>query len=484
MSQGQETDDRYQSQFPADPTLAPPPPKPLTPAYVRYALIMLLVIYTLNFVDRGIINILAGPIKDDLGISDKALGLLMGIGFAFFYTVLGLPIARFAESANRAKIISVSVVIWSAFTALSGLAQNYWHLLAARIGVGIGEAGCTPPAHSLISDYVPAEKRASAIAFYSLGVPIGSAMGLIIGATIADAFGWRWAFAAVGLPGILVGVIAYFTLKEPRVLGLVTQHKAGSGPSLLATAKELTNRKSYWYVVGAATMISFLSYGKSAFIPVMLSRVHGLSLTEIGTFLALSGIVAGVFGTMIGGFIADRAAKTDVRAYMTIPMIAFIISVPFFLWAMFADNAYFAMALLTVPSLLNSIWYGPVYASIQGLVGPQSRATAVALMLFVLNMIGLGVGPFTVGYLSDILTAETFSQNFGLTVDSAGDYATYCAKGAVTASNAACKVAAAEGLRLSLAWHSILGVLVVLFFILARKTLKQDMADVKAASAG
>jgi predicted MFS family arabinose efflux permease len=455
------------------------PAPPLSPAYVRYALGVLLVIYTLNFLDRGIINILAGPIKKDLGISDSALGVLMGIGFALFYTILGLPIARIAERSNRAKIISVSVIVWSAFTALSGVAQNYWQLLAARVGVGVGEAGCTPPAHSLISDYVPAEKRASAIAFYSLGVPIGSALGLIIGATIADAYGWRWAFAMVGVPGILIGLIAFFTLKEPRILGLVTLPKASSAPSFEDTARELTGRKSYWYVVGAATMISFLSYGKSAFIPVMLSRVHGLSLTEIGTFLALGGIIAGVLGTMIGGFIADRAAKTDVRAYMTIPMIAFVCSVPFFLWAMFADSAYFAMALLTVPSLLNSIWYGPVYASIQGLVGPQSRATAVALMLFVLNMVGLGLGPFTVGALSDIRTA----QHFALTAPAGIEFASFCAKGAATAKDAACTIAQAHGLQQSLAWHSVLGILVVVFFVLARKTLREDMAEVKAMAA-
>jgi MFS transporter, Spinster family, sphingosine-1-phosphate transporter len=283
----------------------------------------------------------------------------------------------------------------------------------------------------------------------------------------------------VGVPGILIGLIAFFTLKEPRILGLVTLPKASSAPSFEDTARELTDRKSYWYVVGAATMISFLSYGKSAFIPVMLSRVHGLSLTEIGTFLALGGIVAGVLGTMIGGFIADRAAKTDVRAYMTIPMIAFVCSVPFFLWAMFADNAYFAMALLTVPSLLNSIWYGPVYASIQGLVGPQSRATAVALMLFVLNMVGLGLGPFTVGALSDILTA----QHFTLTAPAGIEFASFCAKGAATAKDAACTIAQAHGLQQSLAWHSVLGVLVVVFFLLARKTLREDMAEVKAMAA-
>jgi MFS transporter, Spinster family, sphingosine-1-phosphate transporter len=312
-----------------------------------------------------------------------------------------------------------------------------------------------------------------------LGVPIGSALGLIIGATIADAFGWRWAFAAVGIPGVLIGLLAFFTMKEPRVLGLVTLPKAGTGKGMWETAKELTARKSYWYVVGAATMISFLSYGKSAFIPVMLSRVHELPLKEIGTLLALSGIVSGVLGTLIGGFIADRAAKTDVRAYMTIPMVAFVCSVPFFLWALFADNGYAAILLLTIPGLLNAIWYGPVYASIQGLVDPQSRATAVALMLFVLNMVGLGLGPFTVGALSDYLT----QTHFATLATNGADYATFCAKGATTAKDALCTTASAQGLRLSLAWHSVLGVLVIIFFMMARRTLKADMAEVKAMTA-
>jgi MFS transporter, Spinster family, sphingosine-1-phosphate transporter len=454
-------------------------PKPLSAGYVRYALWMLLIIYTLNFLDRGIINILAGPIKKDLGISDAQLGLLMGIAFAFFYTILGLPIARFAERGNRAGIISVSVIIWSAFTALSGAAQNFTHLLLARIGVGVGEAGCTPPAHSLISDYVPAEKRASAIAFYSLGVPIGSALGLIIGANVAEEHGWRAAFVLVGLPGVLLGLLALFTLKEPRKLGLVTLPKPGTSPNFDVTLAELTNRKSYWYVVGAATTISFLSYGKSAFIPVMLTRVHDIGLKEVGTLLALTGIVAGVMGTMIGGWIADRAAKTDVRAYMTVPMIAFLGSTPFFLWAMFADNAYLAIGLYMIPALLNSVWYGPVYAAIQGLVGPQSRATAVALMLFVLNMVGLGIGPFAVGFLSDVLASNHFAG-----IGPAGtEFATYCAKGAANAGSSVCKVAQAEGLRWSLSLLTVFGLLAVAFFLLARRTLREDMAEVKAAAA-
>ena len=194
-----------------------------SPGYVRYALWLLLIIYTLNFVDRQIVGILAGPIKTELGISDTQIGLLTGIAFAFFYTLLGIPIARLAENNNRANIIGTAVIVWSAFTALSGIAQNFTQLFLARIGVGVGEAGCTPPAHALISDYVTPEKRASAIAFYSLGVPIGTAAGFLIGAQLGATYGWRVAFLAVGLPGVLLGLLAMFTLKEPRKLGLVRE---------------------------------------------------------------------------------------------------------------------------------------------------------------------------------------------------------------------------------------------------------------------
>ncbi|MFN8732103.1 MAG: spinster family MFS transporter, partial [Hyphomonadaceae bacterium] len=274
----------------------PAEPQALSPAYVRYALWVLLIIYTLNFVDRQIVAILAGPIKKDLGISDGQLGMLIGLAFAFFYTILGIPIARYAERGNRPGIIATAVIVWSGFTALCGLAQNFTQLLLARIGVGVGEAGCTPPAHSLISDYVPAEKRASAIAFYSLGVPVGTAMGYIVGAWIAQHYGWRVAFFAVGIPGIIIGLIAFATLKEPRKLGLVKLGAAGSAPSLAQTARELTARKSYWYAVGAATTISFLGYGHAAFLPIFFARVHGMPLGDIGTAMALMTFFAGVAG--------------------------------------------------------------------------------------------------------------------------------------------------------------------------------------------
>ena len=449
--------------------------EPFSPSYVRYALLMLLIIYTLNFVDRQIIAILAEPIKKELGLSDTQLGLLGGLAFAFFYTFLGIPIARLAERGNRVKIISIAVVVWSGFTAASGLAHNFTQLLLARIGVGVGEAGCTPPAHSLISDYVAPEKRASALAFYSLGVPVGSAMGFLVGALIAQHYGWRVAFFAVGLPGVLVGILAWFTLKEPRILGLTQQHKAGSAPSFKDALKELSKRKSYWYAIFAATMLSFLGYGHAYFLPSFLTRVHEMGLAERGMAMAAMTLVSGVVGTLIGGMLADRAAKKDTRAYMIVPMIAFIIGVPFFWLAMFAETATMAILFLAIPTLLNSLWFGPVYAAVQSLVQSRTRATAVAIMLFVVNMIGLGAGPTAIGFFSDFFANQHFAG-----IGGGAAYADFCAKGAATAADALCKVAQAEGIRWSLLATSSVGVLVIFFFWMAQKTIVQDLADTAA----
>jgi MFS transporter, Spinster family, sphingosine-1-phosphate transporter len=458
--------------------MTPPTPKSdsqtpvLSPSYVHYALWMLLIIYTLNFVDRQIVAILAEPIKKDLGLSDTQLGLLGGLAFAFFYTVLGIPIARMAERGNRVRIISVAVVVWSAFTALSGAAQNFTQLLLARIGVGVGEAGCTPPAHSLISDYVPAEKRASALAFYSLGVPVGSAFGFIVGAVIAQNFGWRAAFLAVGLPGVLLGIIAWFTLKETRKSGLIIAPNADKTQGFGAALKELWGIKSYWYAIGVATSISFLGYGHAYFLPSFLTRVHEMELAERGAALAVMTLLGGVLGTVIGGYMADKAAKKDARAYLKVPTLAFVCGLPFFWAAMFVEDKWVAIAFLMVQTLLNSIWYGPIYAAVQGLVQPRTRATAVAIMLFLVNMIGLGLGPTLIGFLSD-----QFAQMHFTSIAAVGsDYASYCAKGAPTLNEALCKASQAEGIRWSLTSTSVVAICVVIFYWLGQKTIRQDLA--------
>jgi predicted MFS family arabinose efflux permease len=449
--------------------------EPFSPSYVRYALWMLLIIYTLNFVDRQIVGILAGPIKAELGISDTQIGLLTGIAFAFFYTLLGIPIARYAERGNRATIIGTAVIVWSGFTVLSGMAQNFTQLFLARIGVGVGEAGCTPPAHALISDYVSPEKRASAIAFYSLGVPIGTALGFLIGAQLGATYGWRVAFLAVGLPGVALGLIAMLTLKEPRKLGLVAAGTNANTPGFFEAMGVLAKKKSYIYSVLAVTMISFLGYAHAVFMPQFYARSYGLDLRTIGTISAATALLAGGLGTYLGGVLADRAAKTDVRAYVTMPAIALLVGTPFFLIAMTTNNLTLTVAMLAFPTFLNAMWYGPIYAAVQGLSPVRMRATAVAIMLFVINMVGLGLGPLMIGIGSDM-----FANQFFVAPDASATFATFCAKGAATAKDAACMTASADGLRRSLLWSASIGVIALWAFWMARKTIVQDLADTAA----
>lgn len=450
--------------------------QPLSKNSVNYALAMLLLVYTLNFIDRQIVAVLGEDIKAALHLDDTQFGLLGGLAFALFYTVLGIPIARVAERGNRVRIISVALAVWSGFTALCGSATSFLQILIYRIGVGVGEAGCTPPAHSLISDYVPAERRASALALYSMGVPIGTFAGFALGAVIAENFGWRAAFFAVGIPGVLLALLTWFTLKEPRLFGLA-KNTAAHGASFGDALKELSRKPSYWYAVLAATVVSFLGYGHAYFLPAYLARTHEMGLQERGLGMAVMVLIAGVAGTWLGGRLADRAAQRDTRAYMTLPAIAFLLGAPFFVMGMLVPHGvynvmgfglgsgYVALLLLAAPTALNSIWFGPIYASIQGLAQPHTRATAVAVMFFILNLIGLGLGPTVVGALSDMFAA----QHFG-----AADAAAFKAACPST-QQGACAIARAEGLKLSLLWSASTGVLALLFFWLGRRTIRQDL---------
>jgi len=465
------------------PAAAPPARAGLSKGYVSYALTLLLVIYTLNFVDRQIVSILGEDIKRDLKIDDTAFGLLGGPAFALFYTVLGIPIARFAERANRVTIISAAVATWSAFTALCGVATGFAQMLAFRIGVGVGEAGCTPPAHALISDYVPPEKRASALAFYSLGVPVGTFAGFAVGAAVAAQFGWRTAFLAVGIPGVIIALVARFTLKEPRSLGLAPTAPA-QGASFGSALATLSARPSYWWLSLAATFVSFLGYGHAYFLPAYLARVHGMSLQERGFGMAVMVLIAGGIGTWLGGVLADAGAKRDARAYATLPVIALIAGGPFFyagmlmakgtvaIGGMSFASGFVALAFLAAPTALNSIWYGPVYAAVQNLFPAHVRATAVAVMFFIINLVGLGLGPLVVGALSDVFAA----QHFG-----ALDTASFTAACPAASKDAACALARAEGVRQSLIVTSAVGLLAIFSFLMARVSLRKDLAASQAA---
>ena len=453
-----------QAAAPRGADLETPTIQPVTRGYRNYAMGLLLVIYVFNFIDRQVINILAEPIKLELGLRDWQLGLMSGLAFAVFYTVLGLPIARYAERGNRSYIISAALAAWSGFTVVCGFAQNFVQLVLARIGVGIGEAGCTPPAHSLITDYVPKEKRASALAFYSMGTPIGSLLGTAFGGVIADAYGWRTAFFLCGAPGIVLAIIAALTLLEPRVkrVAAALSEKAKAGPSFAETLKVLWLKRTFWFVAFAAATKAFIGYGHAPFTASFFLRNHGESISAMATstsavlgleikslgFLSLALAVmlglGGTLGSYLGGWIADRYGARDLRAYVTIPGIASLVTIPIYVFAVTTDTALLGITMLTFNALLGTLWYGPVYATAQSIVPPQMRATSSAILLFIINLVGLGLGPVAVGLLSDFFAGPL---GFG----------------------------SAEGIRWALVISAFAGVIAFACFWISRATIREEM---------
>jgi len=445
----------------ANPASAPPSIA-ITPGYRSYAMTMLLLIYIMNFVDRQVINILAEPIKRELGLLDWQIGAMSGFAFALFYTILGLPIARYAERGNRPYIIAVALALWSGFTALCGLAQNFVQLMLARIGVGVGEAGCTPPAHSLITDYVPKEKRASALAFYSMGTPIGGLLGFAVGGIVADEYGWRVAFFVCGAPGLILAAVAALTLIEPRVRAAASKLKsdtaarAAQGAPFKDAMSALMRKRTFWLIAFAAAIKAFIGYGHAPFSASFFYRNHAEAVNEMAAFfglgpggflgLALGTVVGigGAIGAYLGGVIADRYGTRDFRAYASVPAIAALVTIPIYIFAVTLPFAHFAILTLSINGVLGALWYGPVYATAQSIVPPHMRATASAVLLFIINLIGLGLGPLAVGILSDVLAIHV-----GL-----GE---------------------AEGIRWALIISALAGVGAFALFWLARRTIREEM---------
>ncbi len=384
----------------------------------RVVLWLLLIVYIFNFIDRQIVNILAEPIAQELKLSDTQLGLMTGLAFALLYTILGLPIARWSDrpSTNRIGLISGSLVIWSAMTALCGVAQNYSQLLLARIGVGIGEAGCTPAAHSLIADIVPKERRASALAFYALGIPIGTLLGLLIGGLLNDALGWRKAFLFVGTPGVLLAIVLIMVVRDPRRSGsfaavVTPAHAAPTQLSIGAALKTIVTSKAYVLLLTAGSAASFLSYGKGTWTAIYFQRTHGLTPGDVGFWFGIWAGGAGIAGTVLGGYLADRFGRDNRRHVLTAPAVGMVIAAPLAYLAYLATDWRVSLALLMLPTLLNSLYYGPLYSSVQGLVRLEARAMASALLLFGQNLIGLGLGPLFFGMLSDAIKPSAGAES-------------------------------------------------------------------------
>jgi MFS transporter, Spinster family, sphingosine-1-phosphate transporter len=385
---------------------AAPAAAPAAGRSVRVTLWILLIVYIFNFIDRQIVNILAEPIARDLDLSDTQIGLMTGLAFALFYTALGLPIARYADrpGTNRPRLIAIALATWSLMTALCGLAQNFWQLLLARIGVGVGEAGCTPPAHSLISDMVPAEKRSSALAFYALGIPIGTLLGMMIGGFLADWVGWRQAFLVVGLPGIALAVVVVWLIKDPRQ-SMPVENVAAPTPeiSMFAAMAAVMKSRAFVLLVAAGSAAAFLAYGKVTWTTIFFQRTHELTPGEVGFWFGIVNGAAGILGTVAGGWLADRYGATNRRHVLTAPAIGMAIAVPIAFLAYQATDWRVALFLLFVPTLCNSLYYGPTYSAAQGLVTVRQRAIAAATVLFFQNLIGLGLGPLFFGVLSDLI---------------------------------------------------------------------------------
>jgi len=374
-----------------------------SPAVRNYALGVLVVVYTFNFIDRQILSILLEPIKQDLGLSDSALGMLTGFAFALFYATLGIPIARFADRSNRRNLIAWALAIWSAMTAVSGLAQNFWHLLLARIGVGVGEAGCSPPAHSMLADYFPKENRATALGIYSLGIPFGILFGFIAGGWLNEFFGWRVAFFIVGVPGLLLAILVRFTLREPprgMAEGRVADEEQ---PTIMETFRFLWSKRSFRHMAVGGGLTAFVGYGVITWVPSFLIRSYGMNTGDVGTYLGLILGIPGGIGIALGGYLADRYGARDTRWYLWIVSVALIASTPLFFGVYLSNTAFASLMFLILPILLGNFYQATTFSQTQGLVSLRMRSVAAAVLLFILNMIGLGAGPQAVGILSDVL---------------------------------------------------------------------------------
>lgn len=379
-------------------------PSYYSPGYKRYVLFILTGVYTFNFIDRQIIAILQEMIKADLGLSDTQLGLLTGFAFAIFYVTLGLPIARYADKSNRKNIVAVALAVWSAMTAISGLAQNFIQLALARVGVGIGEAGGSPPSHAIVSDYFEPEKRATALSIYSMGIFIGIFLGFMVGGIIGQKYGWRVALFVLGIPGVLYAILVYFTVKEPpKGLSDNDLSTEEDTTSVKDVARILFSKKTFIYLALACGLHTFGTYGVGNWFPPFLGRVHQLDIQTIGIWLGITAGLGGGLGTYLGGYLADRWRKRDIRWYLWITCVAGLLNtIPFFI-VVFSPNSTLVLATTLLTNLLPAIYLGPTLAVAHSLVNARMRAFASAVLFFILNLIGLGLGPLTVGALSDWL---------------------------------------------------------------------------------
>jgi MFS family permease len=392
----------------------PPSESPNNPStlYRNYVLFMLTIVYVFNFIDRQLLVILQESIKKELHLSDSLLGWLSGFAFVIFYVTLGLPIARFADRTSRRTTVAVSLGLWSIMSALTGTARNFIQLLLARIGVGVGEAGGSPPAHAMISDYFPPKSRSTALAIYSSGIYIGVLIGFILGGHLSQHFGWRTAFFVVSSPGIVFALLFYATVKEPR-RGATDPDtaQANERPSLSSVLKQLYTSKTFVYLCMATALHVFCIYGLMNWAASFLGRSHGMTVAQRGAALGLALGIGGAMGSFAGGALTDRYGKKDIRWYMKLPAYAVLLSVFLVAGALFLNNNMLSVICFGCVAALQSSYLGPSIAVAHSLVPASMRALTSAILFFVLNLIGQGFGPWVVGMISDGLKSNLGSES-------------------------------------------------------------------------
>ncbi len=372
--------------------------------YRYYVLSIIFVTAVFNFIDRQILSILQEPIKIEFGLTDSQVGSL-SLVFTLFYVGLALPLAWLADKTIRRTMLAVCLSVWSLMTALSGVAQNYWQLAAARAGVGAGEAGGAPICHSMIADYFPPENRATALSVYAMGVPVGLMLGLVIGGVVAENLGWRLAFFVVGLPGLILAAVIMLTVKEPPRGLSENIAQGGDSPKLAEVFGYLWTLRSFRHLAVGAGLQAMVAYGTLQWFPSFFVRVHDYSVQDVGLVLGPLLGIAGLIGTIGSGVLADRLARRDRRWYLWMCAWSMAIATPFTALALIAGSPALAFVLYFIPMILGNTFIGVTGAVVQGLAPVRMRALAAATKTLVLNLIGLGLGPFVIGFLS-----ETFNQ--------------------------------------------------------------------------
>jgi predicted MFS family arabinose efflux permease len=373
--------------------------------YAWYVVAVLTLVSIVSYVDRMALAALAPLVQRDLNLSDTQLGLLTGLAFSLFYAVCGIPIARWADRSVRRNIIALALTTWSVMTASSGAASSFWHMFVARVGIGAGESGCLPPAQSIICDYVPVRRRAGVFAIHNVGNYAGMLVGLVVASWLGELIGWRWTFLALGVPGIALAVVVRLTLREP-VRGALDVHQESTAPkpSLASTIALLWRCKTYRLLLLFYVLNGFVQYGLIQWWPSFYSRVFGLNLASIGLYLGLAVGGGAALGSLTGGFIAQVAARRDIRLPLKISAAITCLAVPTALLSLFFPSAAGSIVLVALTTFFWSISNGPVIATAVSVVAPSMRATSTSFIIFSTSVVGFGLGPLCVGILSDALT--------------------------------------------------------------------------------